>query len=467
MSIAFGTSGLRGPAEGFTSVQVGAYVTAFLERVGDGPDTIYVAADLRDSSPAIARMCLGAIADNGWAAVYAGNVPTPALAAYAMAQNCPALMITGSHIPETYNGIKFYRRDGELLKSDEAPIRERVTQLLEVGIQGAAIAQLSNVDAAVGRSYVERFVSAFGGEALAGLRLGVDMHSAVGRDLLVEILIELGASCFPFRRMDQFIAVDTEALAPEDLERAKEQIAAHDLDAVVSTDGDGDRPLLIDAEGRQINGDVLGALSAHALNIDCVVTPLSSTSAIELSGWFEKTIRTRIGSPYVVAAMGAAAAKTIAGFEANGGFLLGTDVELERGALRALPTRDAVLPLVVVLAAAKAHTGGLTALVNSLPQRVMQADRVRDVPAQAGAVFLKEIAEQQEARQALHPLLAEPENIDLTDGVRMQLQGNISVHLRQSGNAPEMRAYVETGSATETAHLLGELMVRLERVLHG
>ncbi len=67
-----------------------------------------------------------------------------------------------------------------------------------------------------------------------------------GADLLVRIFEGLGAEVRPFHRMERFVAVDTEALDPADLERSREFIVEHGLDAVVSTDGDGDRPLVID-----------------------------------------------------------------------------------------------------------------------------------------------------------------------------------------------------------------------------
>ncbi|MBR7518589.1 phosphomannomutase/phosphoglucomutase, partial [Mycobacterium tuberculosis] len=81
------------------------YVAAFLAETCGGARarTVYVGADLRSSSPAITAHCVAAVAAAGWTAVHAGNVPTPALAAYALARGCPAIMITGSHIPDAYN----------------------------------------------------------------------------------------------------------------------------------------------------------------------------------------------------------------------------------------------------------------------------------------------------------------------------------------------------------------------------
>jgi phosphomannomutase len=464
---AFGTSGLRGPATDFTQALCTAYVTAFLERCAESASgrTAYVGADLRDSSPRIAGQCLAAIRAAGWTPVWAGNVPTPALAAYAMARSAPAVMITGSHIPESYNGIKFYRPDGEFLKEDEAPVKARAQEIQDQAIEaeGGDVSPIEPGEPLgdVAENYVQRYVSAFGPDALQGVKIGIDLHSAVGRDLTLRILRGLGADCHAFRRVERFIAVDTEALDPEDIARARRLIGAEKLDAVISTDGDGDRPLVIDETGRQINGDVLGVLTAKLIGAKTVVTPLSSTSAVEESGWFEKVDRTRIGSPFVVAAMAAAGGHPVAGFEANGGFLLGDDVALSRGVLTRLPTRDAILPAVAVLTLAKREGKSLSALAATLPPRFMKADRVKDVAPDKGKIFLGEMEMSETFRNSFDPRLAKPVEISVLDGVRMAFANGDTVHFRQSGNAPEMRVYVETGSAAGTEKLLGEMMGKL------
>ena len=467
MPLAFGTSGLRAPAAAFDAAQVAAYVAAFLDHVAcAGGTEVFVGCDLRASSPEISVHVVSAIAAHGQVPHWCGVLPTPGVAAAALQKGVPAIIVTGSHIPEDYNGIKFYRPDGELLKGDEAPIRA----LAEAGLAEAVTAPpraLPEPDLSVGAAYVARYVAAFGPDALSGLKLGVFEHSAAGRDLLADILSGLGAELVRFGRSERFIAVDTEALDPQSVAIAAGQIAQHGLDAVVSTDGDGDRPLFIGADGQQINGDVLCALAAHALDIQVVVTPLTSTSAIELSGWFEKVTRTRIGSPYVVAAMQQEVAPRLAGFEANGGFLLGSDLDLPRGQLPALPTRDAVLPLVAVCADARKRGCGFADLVAELPTRVMKADRLKQVQPALSARFLSEIAGSTELRAEIADDLAAPETIDLTDGVRFGLADGSVVHFRASGNAPELRAYVETESAAQTELRLGAIMTSLAKILAG
>jgi phosphomannomutase len=447
----------------FTQSLCTAYIAAFLERsAGQTAERVaYVAADLRDSSPRIAGQCLAAVKAAGWTPVWAGTVPTPAVAAYAMARQAPAIMITGSHIPETYNGIKFYRPDGEFLKDDEAPVRARAEAIMAEGREVPA-AEPGVPLADVAENYVARYIDAFGPSALSGLKIGIDLHSAVGRDLLVRIFEGLGASVHPFRRVDRFVAVDTEALDQDDVARARALITEKGLDAVVSTDGDGDRPLVIDDQGRQINGDVLGVLTARAIGAKTVVTPLSSTSAVEQSGWFGTVERTRIGSPYVVAAMAAAENHPVVGFEANGGFLLQDDIMLANGLLARLPTRDAVLPAVACLVLAKAGGLSLSALAATLPPRFMKADRVKEVPGDKAKIFLGEMEMSRTFRHTFDPRLAEPMEISTLDGVRMAFANGDTVHFRQSGNAPEMRIYVETGSAEATSSLLGELIEKLQ-----
>lgn len=460
---AFGTSGVRGLQEDFTRELCAAYVTAFLERCADIASSrrVYVAADFRFSSPRIAAHTLGAIQAAGWEPVWAGRTPTPALAAYAIDEGAPAVMITGSHIPEQFNGIKFYRPDGEFLKEDEAPVRKRAEELLAQGIPTTDIEPVSAFEP-VSRAYIDRALAAFGPIALKGARVGIDQHSAVGRDLLVEIFKGLGAEVFPFRRVEGFVAVDTEALDPEDVVRARDVIAQHQLDAVISTDGDGDRPLVIDNLGRQINGDVLGALTARFLGARAVITPLSSTSAIEESGWFDTIERTRIGSPYVVAGMNAADVHPVVGFEANGGFLLGDDIALATGPLKRLPTRDSALPAIATLVAARQAGLALSDFAATLPPRFMKADRVKNVTAEKAVPFLKSIETSREFRVGFDVRIADPVSVSTLDGVRMAFANGDTVHFRQSGNAPEMRIYVETGALETTDRLLHELIETLK-----
>ena len=119
---------------------------------------------------------------------------------------------------------------------------------------------------------------------------------------MIEIVKRLGGVPVSLGRSKDFVPVDTEAIRPEDIESAAKWAKENDLFAIISTDGDSDRPLISDENGKWLRGDVTGILTAQFLNADCVVTPVSCNSAVEQAG-FKKVIRTRIGSPYVIEGM--------------------------------------------------------------------------------------------------------------------------------------------------------------------
>jgi phosphomannomutase len=364
--VAFGTSGARGLVSAMTDRVCFGYTAGFLQHLLDEGvwqtgGYVALAGDLRPSTPRIIAACSAAVRALGGAPIYCGLVPTPTLAYHAMDLGIPAVMVTGSHIPDDRNGIKFYRPDGEILKDDEPKILGQMING-EAWDEGGTIAGLPPLPAPLDivTDYVARYVTVFGSEALVGCRVGVYQHSAVGRDILGDILAAMGADVVLLGRSETFIPVDTEAVRSEDIDLARQWAAEHRLDAIVSTDGDSDRPLLADEHGEWLRGDVLAMLCAAALGMETVITPVSSNSMVELCHLFRRVERTRIGSPFVIKAMQTAIARgdgMVCGYEANGGFLLGSDLVRAGSRLTALPTRDAVLPIVAVLIAGRDSSG--------------------------------------------------------------------------------------------------------------
>ena len=239
---------------------------------------------------------------------------------------------------------------------------------------------------------------------------------ARGRDLLVEVLEALGATVTPLGRSDQFIPVDTEAVGAGTRKMLADWAEGGGYDAIVSTDGDADRPLVTDATGRVIPGDVIGTLSALALGAGTVVTPVSSNTMIEATGAFAATLRTRIGSPFVIAAMEAQPddAKTV-GFEANGGFLLGFAAQGPGGPLPPLMTRDAFLPIIATLAGIARQGKTLADLVAALPARHTASDRLEEVPTDWSLAFVAGLSDDPARRAAFFGGAGESA-IDRTDG---------------------------------------------------
>lgn len=452
--VRFGTSGIRGLVSELTDELCFAYVSAFLQTLGLSSGNVALAVDLRPSSPTIAGACVAAIRHAGLDVEYCGAIPTPALAHYAATLGRPAIMVSGSHIPFERNGLKFYGREGEISKSDEEAIAASIVTIPK-GAKGVA---LPTVDPAAESCYRARYRNFFGEGLLAGMRVAVYQHSSVARDLLPEMLAEFGAEVIALGRSDGFVPIDTEAVGEDDVRRAREWASVHHFDAIVSTDGDADRPLVGDENGVWLRGDVTGLLCAKYLGAQAVATTVSCTTALERCGVFPKLRRTRIGSPYVIAAIEAllaGGAERVVGFEPNGGFLVGSAFGKSGQRLDALPTRDAMLPILSLLAMARTQGVHLSALPAGLPARFTASDRICDVPIESSQLFTRELAT---SPAALGEFLAEfstvPVGIDQTDGLRIALASDEIVHLRPSGNAPELRCYAEAGSVERAGYLV-------------
>jgi len=520
VSLAFGTSGLRGLVKDITDLE--AYINvkgglAYLLATGDirAGSRVILAGDLRPSSDRILVAAARAIVDAGCLVENGGKIPTPALMARSLATGRAGVMVTGSHIPFDRNGIKINRSIGEVLKSDEPGITREVERIRaeEYGraAQESAFDRagalrapppLPPVDRAAEEAYVLRYSSAFPRDALGGMRVVVYQHSAVGRDLLPRILRDLGADVVAAGRSETFVALDTENVTGEQLERLealalsaeKEGAPVH---AVVSTDGDSDRPLVAavvpvpGADGRRVRflpGDLLGIVVAELLSARAVAVPISANDAVERRmaerGVFLR--KTKIGSPYVIAAIDemkrAGKPGPIVGWEANGGFLVGTDLTItgrEGGTMAALPTRDSVLPIVATLFAAARERTSLTELWSRLPARFGCSGLLDEVPVATSRALVARLVPPGEVTEVdfsagtpapawgelrttltrvFHPSagFGDIVRINVLDGVRVTFTGGDVAHVRPSGNAPQLRIYANAGSQERADRIVAE-----------
>ena len=514
--LTFGTSGLRGLVTDITDLEAYVCTRGFLDYVVEAGDArpgtpVALGGDLRPSTDGPDRSILKAVAravrDSGFSAVYCGRLPTPALALFAMARRWPSAMVTGSHIPFDRNGIKFHKSDGEVLKSDEAAIlraidRVRREEYTRPGnwspfdddgmFREGAGEVLPPQDLQAQEEYLRRYLDFFPAGACAGMKVVVYEHSAVGRDLVADVLRRLGAQVFPMGRTEEFVPIDTEAISQERLDellkiarQATAQFGA--IDAIVSTDGDSDRPLVVGVEKgggvRFFGGDMLGILIADYLVADAIAVPVTATDAIDrhFIPRGVRPIRTRVGSPWVIAAMSEAPGARRVGWEANGGFLVFSAIERLGRVIAPLPTRDALLPILAVLHATREQKVTLDRLFDNLPQRPSRAGLLDAVPAGQSQALSERlgpgdpkiaVAEFSEARgrafdaagselpltpdlQALLVGVGEfvtrhftrshgfdaVTSIDFLDGTRITFANGDVAHVRASGNAPQLRIY--------------------------
>ena len=479
--VTFGTSGARGLATAMTDQVCYAYARGFLQylesigeikRAGEG---VAVGGDFRPSTSRVMEAVCRAVADMGYRPVNCGKIPSPALALYGFENHIPAIMVTGSHIPDDRNGIKFNKCAGEVLKSDEKGMSSQVVELNDAlfhadGSFAKPNAQPYDVSPVAGENYVMRYLNFFAPDALQGMRIGVYQHSAVGRDVLVKILSHLGAEVTPLGRSDTFIPVDTEAIRPEDVQLAADWGKSGKYDAIVSADGDSDRPLVSDERGNWLRGDIAGILCAKFLEADSISTPVSCNTAVEKCGWFPEIQRTRIGSPFVVAAMMEASghgARRVVGYEANGGFLLNSNIEAGGKNLRALPTRDAVIVMLGILLLAKKQRKKVSELAASLPARFTASDRIKNFATEKSRAILtrfdsgSEAADKAALEKMFGGICGQVAGLNRTDGLRITFANEEVIHLRPSGNAPEFRCYAEAETDERAREITASALARI------
>ncbi len=460
--VKFGTSGARGLALDMSDRVCYAYSLAFvryLMAIGDikPGDQVAIAGDYRPSSPRIMAAVAMAVRAAGCQPFNGGFIPTPAIALHGISHGIASLMVTGSHIPDDRNGIKFNKPSGEILKQDEQGIAATEVEIAAglFDAQGNAVTPvpLPEVATSAYQVYVQRYLDFFPPASLSGFRVGVYQHSSVARDAFMDIFAGLGAEVVALGRSEKFIPVDTEAVRPEDVALAKQWASEQQFDCIISADGDGDRPLVSDEHGNWLRGDVAGILCARYLGASAVATPVSSNSALEKCDWFARIDRTRIGSPFVIAAMEqalAAGQDKVVGYEANGGFLIASDISLGGKTLAALPTRDAAIVPLTILMLAKQAGCSISTLLQQLPQRYSSSDRLKEFPtelsqARIGAFNTGALEHDKQAIEAVFGQFGSVKALDDTDGLRITFDNDEVVHLRPSGNAPELRCYNEAG----------------------
>jgi len=544
-TLKFGTSGLRGLVEEMTDLEVYINAAGFLDylieekRIQVG-DAVCLAGDLRPSTDSADRSIMRAVAkaveDSGLKARYLGRIPTPALTAYALHHGLASIMVTGSHIPFDRNGIKFNKPSGEVLKSDESAILSAVLGVRRIQYAMPAdrslfddagwfkpecVPTLPEMEPQAGEWYLNGFRDFFPDSFLKDRRLLVYQHSAVGRDMLVELLESFGATVIVVGRSDTFVPIDTEDISAERLNQLQAFLEEHTeegkrIDALVSTDGDSDRPLVCGVDGwnrlQFLNGDLLGVLVADFLHAQAVVVPISANDAVD-AFFADQNIqpyKTKIGSPHVIQTMNALCAQganSVVGWEANGGFLTGSDIQLEGRKLSALPTRDAFLPILAVLNASLGRQKPLVDLMGTLPARFGKAGLIDAFPQESSRALLKKWtpdiqglldwelkddgahlrlndgerrpANEEEALTIAHLCEEASEyfsaehgyghiqRINYIDGVRVYFDNGDIAHIRPSGNAPQLRFYAVANAQDRASAMVAHALFEPDGLLRS
>jgi phosphoglucosamine mutase len=289
----FGTDGVRGVV-GETLDE------GLVERIGraatlwSGRGRVLVGRDTRGSGPALEAALTRGIVDAGGTAVLGGVLPTPAVAL--LSQDL-GLVVSASHNPPEYNGVKVFDREGHKLSDAE---ELEIEALLDATGPGGGATEDAH-DAVDG--YVDHILEHFGSD-LTGLRVAVDCANGAYSAIAPGVFDRLGADVTALAAAPDGTNIN-DGCGATDLAMLQSVVRSGAFDLGVAFDGDGDRMLAVDAEGEAVDGDQIIAICALALGVDLVaVTTMTNLGFHRLME--ERGIRvltTDVGDRYVLEAL--------------------------------------------------------------------------------------------------------------------------------------------------------------------
>ena len=289
----FGTDGVRGV--------VGQDLTPQLvERLGRaaaiwcGRGRVFVGRDTRASGPELERALARGIASAGGSAVVAGVLPTPAVALLTLDLGC---VITASHNPPEYNGVKFFDRDGQKLTDVE---EEEIEALLDNAATDGG--EIEEVGVATD-SYLEHVVGRFGSD-LSGLKIGIDCANGAYSGLAPKALRQLGAEVTAIGDEPNGTNINV-GCGATDLRALQQTVTENGLDLGVAFDGDGDRMLAVDGNGDVVDGDQIVAVLALDRDVDLVAVTSMANHGLHrlMADHGIRVITTDVGDRYVLEAL--------------------------------------------------------------------------------------------------------------------------------------------------------------------
>jgi phosphoglucosamine mutase len=414
----FGTDGVRGV--------VGEAITPDLvERLGkaatlwSGRGRVFVGRDTRASGIELEEAFARGVASAGGNAVLAGVLPTPAVALLALDLGC---VITASHNPPEYNGVKFFDRDGQKL-SDAA--EEEIEALLDAPAPDGG--EVDRVGVA-NDSYLEHVLERFGSD-LSGLRIGVDCANGAYSHIAPKAFELLGAEVTAIGDDPDGTNINV-GCGATDLRALQQTVASAGLDLGVAFDGDGDRMLAVDGAGETLDGDQIVAILALHLAVDTVaVTSMTNLGFHRLMDEHGiRVLTTDVGDRYVLEALRREGA--VLGGEQSGHVIY----------LRDHVTGDGLAAALLLCAALDGRTlAGAAAVMPRFPQAT---ENVR--------VGRKELSD---------ALRAE------VDEANRRIDGRGRILVRPSGTEPVVRVLAEAESTQEAQELCATIAALVQREL--
>ncbi|MCA9828240.1 MAG: phosphoglucosamine mutase [Nitrosopumilus sp.] len=443
----FGTNGIRGIfSEDLTLEFIHDMTLAMGTYFDKGP--ILIGFDGRDSSPAISKVVSSALNSIGIDCNVAGIVPTPCLEfAVKTLGYSGGLMITASHNPPQYNGIKPAASDGvEIPREDELIIEDIYVEKKwrknskNLGITGKE-------DRAI-QTYLNGIISQIDSKLVESRNFKVVLDLGNGAQAVSAPDFCKMVNCETFlvnQNIDGAFPGRGSEPTPQNLSELSRVVIENNADVGIAFDGDGDRSIFCDNNGNILTGDKSALLlTQHILRKNpnsLVVTCLNSGSNIETVAdeFNSKVVRTKVGSVEVSRKM--VPTNALIGFEENGGFMYGKHNQV----------RDGCMTLALMLELLATSKKSLSDEISLLPPSFTTKDKVSCSP--------------DKVPKLISDLKKEFPNSDTTDGIKIIIDSKNWVMVRPSGTEPIVRIYAEAGSQEKLDTLMSEFLKKVRDII--
>jgi phosphomannomutase/phosphoglucomutase len=436
----FGTNGIRGVfKEDFTLEFIHDMTLAIATFFKEGP--ILVGYDGRDSSPIIAKTICSTLNCCGLDCNNAGLVPTPCLefAVKELGYN-GGIMITASHNPPQYNGIKPAAKDGVEISRDDELIIEDI-YLKKNWIKNPPKWGNTKTEEKAIEVYVKGILSQINSEKIKSRKFKVALDLGNGAQAITAPTFCENLNCDIFlinEKIDGSFPGRGSEPTPQNLQNLSKKVQENNVDLGIAFDGDGDRSIFCDNEGTILTGDKSAlVLTKHILSKfpeSLVVTCLNSGSSIEniANESKSKVIRTKVGSVEVSRKM--VPTNALIGYEENGGFMFGPHNQV----------RDGCMTLALMLDLLASSESSLSKIVNDLPSSYTTKDKIQCSP--------------EDAKKLIDSLKEEFPNSDTTDGIKITNNPQNWIMIRPSGTEPIIRIYGEAETQEKLDLLMSEYL---------
>ena len=443
----FGTNGIRGVfSEDFTLEFVHDMTLALGTYFEKGP--ILIGYDGRESSPVICKIIASTLNSIGIDCNVAGIVPTPCLEFGVKTLGYSGgIMITASHNPPQYNGIKPAASDGvEISRDDELIIEDIyskktwITNPEKWGVTGEETRAIETYLDGIMSQIDSKLIESKPFKVVLDLGNGAQIVSAPNfcetikcETILVNETID---GMFPGRGSEP---------TPQNLSILSKTVVENKANFGIAFDGDGDRSIFCDELGNILTGDKSALiLIQHILNKNpnsLVVTCLNSGSNTELLAekYDSKVIRTKVGSVEVSRKM--VSINALIGFEENGGFMFGKHNQV----------RDGCMSLALMLDLLAITDNTLSDQISKLPQSFTTKDKIQ--------------CSSQDAKQIISSLKTEFPESDLSDGIKIIIDSKNWVMIRPSGTEPIVRIYAESESQEKLEALMIKFLQKVKSII--